>query len=160
MNERSKYYPLFSHLQQSSQSELVLSLADIEMLLGAKLPKTARIQRAWWSNRSQGAVQAAAWMEAGFHVAAVDFAAEQVTFRKPGVVYHVRRRQGQLLWDAELVKALRHYMGLTQAEFAEELGVRQPTVSEWETGAYEPKRSTSKLLSFVAERAGFEYGVE
>lgn len=157
MNEGSKYYPLFLHLQQHGQSELTLTLAEIEVLLGAKLPATARAQRAWWSNRSQGAVQAAAWMEAGFHVTAVDFASEQVIFRKPGVVYHVRRQQGQLLWDAELVKALRHYMGLTQAEFAQELGVRQPTVSEWETGAYEPKRSTSKLLSFVAERAGFEY---
>lgn len=160
MNENSKYYPLFSHLQQSGQTELVLTLAEIESLLGAKLPTTARVQQAWWSNRSQGAVQAAAWMEAGFHVLAVDFAAEQVTFRKPGVVYHVRREKGQLLWDADLVKALRHHMGLTQAEFARELGVRQPTVSEWETGTYEPKRSTSKLLSFVAERAGFVYGVE
>lgn len=160
MNESSKYYPLFSHLQQSNQSELVLSLAEIESLLGVVLPATARLHRAWWSNRSQGAVQATAWMEAGFHVVAVDFAAEQVTFRKPGVIYHVRRREGELLWDAVLVKALRHHMGLTQAEFARELGVRQPTISEWETGAYEPKRSTSKLLSFVAERAGFEYATE
>lgn len=157
MNERSKYYPLFLHLQQSDQSELTLTLAEVEVLLGAKLPTTARSQRAWWSNRSQGAVQATAWMEAGFQVAAVDFAAEQVVFRKPGVVYRIRRQQGQLLWDAELVKALRQHMGLSQAEFARELGVRQPTISEWETGAYEPKRSTSKLLSFVAERAGFEY---
>ena len=127
-------------------------------MLSTSMPARAeRTQLGRWERFENRRIQVSAWVEAGFQAVAVDFAAGQVTFRKPGVVYHVRRQQGQLLWDAELVKALRHHMGLTQAEFARELGVRQPTVSEWETGAYEPKRSTSKLLSFVAERAGFEY---
>jgi DNA-binding transcriptional regulator YiaG len=49
-------------------------------------------------------------------------------------------------------------MNLTQAQLAEELGVRQQTVSEWESSVYEPKRAMSKYLTLVAERAGFEYG--
>jgi DNA-binding XRE family transcriptional regulator len=157
MKEGAKYLPLYSHLRESGQDELTLSFSAIEALLGERLPATARTQRAWWSNRSRGAVQAAAWMTAGYHVETLDLAAEEVTFRKPGLVYKVQRQGDIVLWDADLVKALRHHMGLNQAQFAKELGIRQPTVSEWETGAYEPRRSSSKLLSLVAEKAGFQY---
>jgi DNA-binding transcriptional regulator YiaG len=48
-------------------------------------------------------------------------------------------------------------MGLTQQELAEELGTRQQTISEWETGLYRPRGLSERLLSLVAERAGFEY---
>lgn len=158
MKEGSKYHPLYDRLRQSGQDELTLTFSAIEALLGAQLPATARTQRAWWSNRSQGAVQAAAWMGAGYHVEGLDLAAEQVTFRKPGIVYNVQREGDIVLWNAELIKALRHHMGMNQAQFSQELGVRQPTISEWETGVYEPRRSSSKLLTLIAERAGFEYG--
>jgi DNA-binding transcriptional regulator YiaG len=47
---------------------------------------------------------------------------------------------------------------LSQQAFAAELGVRQQTVSEWETGAYEPRGASLRLLDIVAERAGFVYG--
>jgi DNA-binding transcriptional regulator YiaG len=40
---------------------------------------------------------------------------------------------------------------------ADELQVRQQTISEWETGVHVPHRSTQKVLSMVAESAGFEY---
>lgn len=40
---------------------------------------------------------------------------------------------------------------------AEELGIRQQTVSEWETGMYQPRGSSDTLLSIVAERSGFYY---
>jgi DNA-binding transcriptional regulator YiaG len=60
-------------------------------------------------------------------------------------------------WDAEKIRALRDHLGLTQQQLAEELGVRQQTISEWEVGVYEPRRSTSKYLNLIAERAGFTY---
>jgi DNA-binding transcriptional regulator YiaG len=158
MKEGSKYYPLYNYLRQSGQDEVTLTFAAIETLLGDRLPPTARAQRAWWSNRGRGAVQAVAWLEAKYHVDDLDLAAEQVTFRKRDRVYNARREGDIVLWNGDLVKALRHHMGLNQAEFARELGVRQPTISEWETGAYEPKRSSSKLLTLIAERANFQYG--
>jgi DNA-binding transcriptional regulator YiaG len=49
-------------------------------------------------------------------------------------------------------------MGMTQQEMADELGVRQQTISEWEVGVYIPRRSTQKYLSLIAERVGFQYG--
>jgi DNA-binding transcriptional regulator YiaG len=61
-------------------------------------------------------------------------------------------------WDARSVRALRQHMELTQGQLAGELGVRQQTVSEWETGAYRPRGASERLLTIVAERAGFTYG--
>lgn len=65
-----------------------------------------------------------------------------------------KRREG---WDAESVRGLRHHMQLTQSQLAEALGVRQQTISEWETGMYEPRGASGRLLTIVAERAGFAY---
>jgi len=60
-------------------------------------------------------------------------------------------------WDAELVRALRQHLGLTQDAMAQELGTRQQTISEWETGMYQPRGLSERLLGMVAENAGFEY---
>jgi DNA-binding transcriptional regulator YiaG len=60
-------------------------------------------------------------------------------------------------WDARTVKGLRRHLDLTQAQLAEELGVRQQTISEWETGQYTPRGASEKLLNMVAERGGFTY---
>lgn len=62
------------------------------------------------------------------------------------------------LWGSERVRALRRHLGLTQRELAEELGTRQQTISEWETGLYRPRGASATLLSLVAERASFRYG--
>jgi DNA-binding transcriptional regulator YiaG len=60
-----------------------------------------------------------------------------------------------LAWDARSVRGLRRHLDLTQAQLAEELGVRQQTVSEWETGQYAPRGASERLLTIVAERGGF-----
>lgn len=55
------------------------------------------------------------------------------------------------------MRRLREYLGLTQREFAGEMNARQQTVSEWETGRYRPRGPSARLLSLIAERAGFAY---
>ncbi len=72
--------------------------------------------------------------------------------------YRPRRRKPAPAWDARTVRALRERLGLTQRQLADELNVRQQTVSEWETGAYQPRGASEKLLSMVAERARPKYG--
>jgi putative transcriptional regulator len=69
------------------------------------------------------------------------------------------KRRAKYEWDAESIKALREHMGLSQQALADELEMRQQTISEWETGLYKPRRSTGKYLTLIAERAGFEYTV-
>lgn len=61
-------------------------------------------------------------------------------------------------WSQDRLRALRRHLGLTQQAFADELGIRQQTVSEWETGVYRPRGASTRLLGMVAERAGFAYG--
>ena len=158
MKGGSKYQPLLEYLRHSGQREVTLSFAQIELLMNDTLADSARVKRAWWSNRSKGALQASAWMEAGYLVEKLDLDEEYVTFRKRFNGYVVRRVNGAVQWNAELIKAMRLHMGLTQAEFAKQLGVRQQTVSEWENGIYTPTRFTSNYLGFVAEQAGFRYG--
>jgi transcriptional regulator with XRE-family HTH domain len=68
-----------------------------------------------------------------------------------------RGKGGGRVWDAERLQALRRHLGLTQRELAGELGMRQQTISEWETGLYQPRGASVRLLSLIAERAGFRY---
>ena len=43
---------------------------------------------------------------------------------------------------------------------AEEMGTRQQTVSEWETGLYRPRGASRKMLSILAERSRFRYSAD
>lgn len=55
-------------------------------------------------------------------------------------------------WSAAEILALRRSLGLSQAAFAQQLGVRQQTVSEWETGKYAPSGASLRVLGMLAER--------
>ena len=152
----SKYYPLYKFLKERQEHSVELKIAEIERILVASLPSSAS-ERSWWSNRDN-ALQADAWMEAGFKVVKFDDENKCVTFRKIRFeeTYKISvDDSGIITWDSELIKDLRQHMGLTQAQFAAELGVRQQTVSEWEQGVYTPTRASAKHLMLVAEKAGF-----
>jgi DNA-binding transcriptional regulator YiaG len=66
-------------------------------------------------------------------------------------------KKHKIKWDGAGVKALRSHMKLTQSRLADELGTRQQTISEWETGMYLPRGTSATLLTLVAERSGFKY---
>ena len=61
-----------------------------------------------------------------------------------------------MTWDAEAVRQLRHHMGMSQEELARHLGVRQKTVSDWETSKHRVQRHLGRMLTMVAEQAGFQ----
>jgi DNA-binding transcriptional regulator YiaG len=67
------------------------------------------------------------------------------------------KRKTEYRWDAASIHALREYLQMTQQEMSDELGTRQQTISEWETGMYSPRGGMNRLLTLVAERAGFDY---
>jgi DNA-binding transcriptional regulator YiaG len=68
-----------------------------------------------------------------------------------------QRKKVKVQWDSEGIRALRAHLRLTQQELADELGTRQQTISEWETGLYRPRGTSATLLSLIAERASFNY---
>ena len=155
----SKYAALYEHLRRRPEPAVVLTLPEIETILGASLPESASESRSFWSNR-RGGLQSSAWLSAGFHVEGVDFRRGEIIFRRRSSVRDLRRGPGKTRWDGEMIRALRQHLGTNQAGMAEVLGVRQQTISEWETGAYEPSRGRSKHLDLIAERAGFGYRIE
>jgi hypothetical protein len=59
---------------------VTLGFVDLEAVLGRGLPASARRHRPWWAN--SGSAQARSWVSAGWNVAAVDLAAERVTFQR------------------------------------------------------------------------------
>lgn len=68
-----------------------------------------------------------------------------------------KNNKKKIIWNGESVRELRYRLKLTQKELAGKLGTRQQTISEWETNMYQPRGTSSKLLSIVAERAKFKY---
>ncbi len=68
-----------------------------------------------------------------------------------------RRKQ---TWDKERVRALRKHLELTQVKLADELGIRQQTISDWEKGIYQPRGASTTLLNIIAERSDFKYKAE
>jgi DNA-binding transcriptional regulator YiaG len=153
----SKYYALFEHLQAASPKSVTLTFSQIETLMQATLPDSARSKRSWWSNRdSKSALQASAWVQAGYHIATVDLEQETATFEPFKAEYSIQRTADGIFWDQSAIRALRKHMHLTQSQFANELGVRRQTISEWENGVYLPERSTAKHLQRIAQQHEFE----
>jgi DNA-binding transcriptional regulator YiaG len=68
-----------------------------------------------------------------------------------------QKKDSQVQWDGTRIRALRRHLGATQRQFADRLGTRQQTISEWETGMYQPRGASFTLLSIVAEQAKFKY---
>ena len=69
------------------------------------------------------------------------------------------KKTPQWEWDETTIRALRRHLELTQRQMAAQLGTRQQTISEWENGLYRPRGTSATLLTIVADRAEFRYGV-
>lgn len=78
----SKYQPLTTHLAAQRSARVPMSFAEIERVLGAKLPRSAATHRAWWSNNPDNNVMTRAWLDAGFQSEQVDIEARRLVFRR------------------------------------------------------------------------------
>jgi hypothetical protein len=91
----SKYDPLKHHLASQWLPEVPMTFAQVEAVLGAKLPRSAYTHAAWWANESEGShVQAKAWLDAGFETADVDKASRKLTFKRVTTPSRSARGQG------------------------------------------------------------------
>lgn len=79
----SRYDPLRSYLAGRSEPVIHLSFAEIERIIGGRLPDSARRHRPWWANERSGShVHASAWMAVGRRTANVDLSAGKVDFTR------------------------------------------------------------------------------
>jgi hypothetical protein len=85
----SMYAPLAEHLRRQRGPHLTMRLAEIEDLIGTRLPASARNDRtvhAWWDNdhspTSHHSQSKHGWLAAGWEVELPDLVRETVTFRK------------------------------------------------------------------------------
>ena len=60
-------------------------------------------------------------------------------------------------WQAENIHALRTHLGLSQTSLSRELGIRQQTISEWETGMYAPRGASVTILTLLAVSSNFPF---
>src|SRR5437763_5309939 len=77
-----KYQPLTEFLQNQPSGEVRMSFAQIERVVGFKLPPVAQRHRAWWSNSPTNNVMTKAWLDAGFRSEQVDMTARKLVFRR------------------------------------------------------------------------------
>ncbi len=77
-----KYEPLGQFLRKQKSERIKMSFAEIEKLIGTKLPKSSKSHRAWWSNNPTNNVMTKEWLEAGFETVDVELASERLVFRK------------------------------------------------------------------------------
>lgn len=103
--EDSRYTALASWLQgQPSTTEHVsLRFAQIEGMIGATLPPSAREHRSWWANDSTRHVQSKQWLHVGWRVASVNPRGEIVVF-----VRNKEREQAYFDFFGATIDALRN----------------------------------------------------
>jgi hypothetical protein len=77
-----KYEPLGRFLRKQRTHEIRLTFGEIEGIVKAKLPPSARKQRAWWSNNPDNSVMTRVWLDAGFRSEQVDMEARKLVFRR------------------------------------------------------------------------------
>lgn len=81
----SKYSPLHQFLAEIPLTEqgCTLTFAQIEQIIAADLPPSARKYPAWWANVSGGShVQAYAWLNSGWQVTNLNIPQRLVTFNR------------------------------------------------------------------------------
>ncbi len=78
----ARYDPLRRFLAQQTGDEVAMSFAELERIIGGRLPSSAFQGNAWWSNNPTNHAQANAWLDAGFETAKVDRVGRKLVFRR------------------------------------------------------------------------------
>jgi hypothetical protein len=94
----SKYEPLSQFLASSKTTLRRLSFAEVESVLGFKLPKSAYQHQAWWANNPTGHSHSLAWIQAGWRTQDVDIAGRKVTFHRDHIDPPLRSSEKRDPW--------------------------------------------------------------
>jgi hypothetical protein len=77
-----KYSRLGEFLRGQRSKEVPMTFAEIERIIGGKLPPNSPQYPAWWSNNPSNNVMTKVWLAAGFRTEQVDIKGRKVVFRR------------------------------------------------------------------------------
>ena len=77
-----KYSRLGDFLKAQRTKEVPMTFAEIERVIGGKLPPNSPQYPAWWSNNPSNNVMTKVWLSAGFRTEQVDVKSRKVVFRR------------------------------------------------------------------------------
>lgn len=77
-----KYARLGEFLQAQRTKVVPMTFAEIERVIGGKLPPNSPQYPAWWSNNPSNNVMTKVWLAAGFRTEQVDVKSRKVVFRR------------------------------------------------------------------------------
>jgi hypothetical protein len=77
----SKYEPLRRYLERRGTESVPMSFAEIEKIIGFKLPVSQKYP-AWWSNNPTNNVMTNEWLAAGYKTEQVDIEGRKLIFRR------------------------------------------------------------------------------
>jgi hypothetical protein len=133
-----KYEPLTRFLKIQQTREIRMSFEQIERVIGAKLPASARHHRAWWSNNPNNSVMTKAWLDAGFRSEQVDMGGRKLVFRRAAPE---QSREVGADGDTSAQDKRHPVIGWMKGTFAIAPGVdlTKPAMPEWGEIAYGDK---------------------
>jgi len=76
-----KYLPLTEHLKRTEKKELLLSMAEIEEILGFSLDTSAFQYKEFWANCT-ASTKAYSWMDAGYEIVEINLKEETILFKQ------------------------------------------------------------------------------
>jgi hypothetical protein len=161
-----KYDALGLYLKsRASQSEVRLTFAEIEAIIGSELPSSAYDHRPWWSNNPSNNVMTKVWLAAGFETEQVDMAGRKLVFRNVGKMIRELEEspEGQAM-DNALQELVEHELAEEAREFrtmdAKPLG-RHPAIGALKgTFTIEPGWDLTKPAMDPEELAEWEASLD
>ena len=126
-----KYKPLEQFLAKQTLDRMPMRFAEIERLIGEKLPPSAYRHRPWWANEEMGHSHAKAWLAAHYETAEVDMDAKKLVFTRSS---NMQAQSGRPKTANETGTKTRHPMlgamkGLITIEPGYDL--TEPAMPEW-----------------------------
>lgn len=124
----SKYENLGEFLRNQKNAAVPMTFAEVERVIGHRLPRSARYP-AWWSNNPSNNVMTKVWLEAGFKTEHVDIEGRKVVFRRVNVSSESTVSIGKLAPKSGLPPFYGALKGLIQV--APGVDLTDPADPEW-----------------------------
>ena len=125
----SKYQPLENYLKTRGLKKIPITFEEIEAIIGANLPPSARKHRPWWGNNPSNSVMTHSWLAAGYKTAQVDIESERLFFVRANTLDSHQTSSPALENDSNVHPALGCMSGTVTV--VDDFDLTAPAMPEW-----------------------------